>query len=117
MVPALPLQPRLRTPVKPASALHPVHAAPCPQAYHLWLQNRDRAECGAGTAHAEAAALENARAHGIDPRGTTAVVTLEPCNHAGRTGPCSEALLAAGVRRVVFALADPNAAPVFDLKG
>lgn len=64
---------------------------------------------GAGTAHAEAAALENARAHGIDPRGTTAVVTLEPCNHAGRTGPCSEALLAAGVRRVVFALADPNA--------
>ena len=41
-------------------------------------------------------------------RGATAVVTLEPCNHTGRTGPCAETLLAAGVRRVVFAQPDPN---------
>jgi diaminohydroxyphosphoribosylaminopyrimidine deaminase/5-amino-6-(5-phosphoribosylamino)uracil reductase len=60
---------------------------------------------GAGTAHAEADALATA---GDAARGTTAVVTLEPCNHTGRTGPCAEALLAAGVRRVVFAQADPN---------
>ncbi|WP_239455282.1 bifunctional diaminohydroxyphosphoribosylaminopyrimidine deaminase/5-amino-6-(5-phosphoribosylamino)uracil reductase RibD [Nocardioides gilvus] len=60
---------------------------------------------GAGTAHAEADALAAA---GEAARGTTAVVTLEPCNHTGRTGPCAEALIAAGVRRVVFAQADPN---------
>ncbi|MGN6574379.1 MAG: bifunctional diaminohydroxyphosphoribosylaminopyrimidine deaminase/5-amino-6-(5-phosphoribosylamino)uracil reductase RibD, partial [Nocardioides sp.] len=60
---------------------------------------------GAGTAHAEADALAQA---GDRARGTTAVVTLEPCNHTGRTGPCSEALIAAGVRRVVFAQPDSN---------
>jgi len=60
---------------------------------------------GAGTPHAEADALARA---GARARGTTAVVTLEPCNHTGRTGPCAEALIAAGVRRVVFARADPN---------
>lgn len=60
---------------------------------------------GAGTAHAEADALAQA---GAVSRGATAVVTLEPCNHTGRTGPCAQALLAAGVRRVVFAQADPN---------
>nr|WP_082587656.1 bifunctional diaminohydroxyphosphoribosylaminopyrimidine deaminase/5-amino-6-(5-phosphoribosylamino)uracil reductase RibD [Nocardioides sp. Soil774] len=60
---------------------------------------------GAGTPHAEAAALAEA---GDAARGATAVVTLEPCNHTGRTGPCSEALLAAGVRRVVFAQPDAN---------
>ncbi len=60
---------------------------------------------GAGTAHAEADALARA---GSLAAGTTAVVTLEPCNHTGRTGPCSEALIAAGVSRVVFAQADPN---------
>src|SRR6478672_1927115 len=51
---------------------------------------------GAGTLHAEADALERA---GDRARGTTAVVTLEPCNHTGRTGPCSQALLEAGVAR------------------
>ncbi len=60
---------------------------------------------GAGTAHAEADALDRA---GAAAGGTTAVVTLEPCNHTGRTGPCSQALIRAGVRRVVVAQADPN---------
>ena len=60
---------------------------------------------GAGTPHAEVDALAAA---GEDARGATAVVTLEPCNHTGRTGPCAEALLAAGVRRVVFGQADGN---------
>ncbi len=60
---------------------------------------------GAGTPHAEADALARA---GDRADGTTAVVTLEPCNHTGRTGPCVQALIGAGVRRVVFAQADPN---------
>ncbi len=60
---------------------------------------------GAGTPHAEADALAAA---GDRARGATAVVTLEPCNHHGRTGPCAQALVEAGVRRVVFAEADPN---------
>jgi diaminohydroxyphosphoribosylaminopyrimidine deaminase/5-amino-6-(5-phosphoribosylamino)uracil reductase len=62
---------------------------------------------GAGTPHAEADALARA---GDQARGTTAVVTLEPCNHRGRTGPCAQALVDAGVRRVVFAQPDPNPA-------
>ena len=60
---------------------------------------------GAGSPHAEAAALTEA---GDDARGATAVVTLEPCNHTGRTGPCADALAEAGVARVVFAQPDPN---------
>src|SRR3954471_23589751 len=60
---------------------------------------------GAGSPHAEAAALAEA---GADARGATAVVTLEPCNHTGRTGPCAEAMVEAGVARVVFAQPDPN---------
>lgn len=61
---------------------------------------------GAGTAHAEVDALSQA---GEAARDATAVVTLEPCDHEGRTGPCSEALIQAGVSRVVFAQADPHA--------
>ncbi len=60
---------------------------------------------GAGTPHAEVAALKDA---GDGARGATAVVTLEPCDHHGRTGPCSRALIDAGVARVVFAQADTN---------
>jgi diaminohydroxyphosphoribosylaminopyrimidine deaminase / 5-amino-6-(5-phosphoribosylamino)uracil reductase len=62
----------------------------------------------AGGPHAEVVALADARAHGHDPRGATAWVTLEPCAHVGRTGPCCDALVAAGVARVVAALGDPN---------
>jgi len=58
---------------------------------------------GAGTEHAEVQALSAA---GERARGTTAVVTLEPCAHTGRTGPCAQALIAAGVVRVVFAQPD-----------
>ena len=58
---------------------------------------------GAGTPHAEADALANAAAAGLDLRGAIMVVTLEPCNHTGRTGPCTQAIIAAGIRRVVYA--------------
>jgi diaminohydroxyphosphoribosylaminopyrimidine deaminase/5-amino-6-(5-phosphoribosylamino)uracil reductase len=59
--------------------------------------------------HAEAAALKVAQQHaGERLRGGTAYVTLEPCNHTGRTGPCTEALIAAGLHRVVAATIDPN---------
>ena len=61
---------------------------------------------GAGTPHAEVVALSKLSLP--LPAGYTAVVTLEPCNHTGRTGPCVQALIAAGISRVVFASADPG---------
>nr|WP_083428391.1 bifunctional diaminohydroxyphosphoribosylaminopyrimidine deaminase/5-amino-6-(5-phosphoribosylamino)uracil reductase RibD [Corynebacterium sp. NML140438] len=59
----------------------------------------------AGGPHAEVQALRGA---GREARGATAVVTLEPCNHVGKTGPCTEALIAAGVSKVVYLTSDPN---------
>jgi diaminohydroxyphosphoribosylaminopyrimidine deaminase/5-amino-6-(5-phosphoribosylamino)uracil reductase len=61
----------------------------------------------AGQAHAEVDALSKL-ASPEQPRGATAYVTLEPCSHHGRTGPCCDALIAAGVGRVVVAMQDPN---------
>ena len=61
---------------------------------------------GAGTCHAEVDALGQLDADAA--RGATAVVTLEPCNHTGRTGPCALALIDAGIGRVVYAVADPG---------
>ncbi len=55
--------------------------------------------------HAEIVALKSA---GEKARGSTMYVTLEPCNHTGRTGPCTEAIIAAGIKRVVAAMEDPN---------
>jgi diaminohydroxyphosphoribosylaminopyrimidine deaminase/5-amino-6-(5-phosphoribosylamino)uracil reductase len=62
--------------------------------YHTWQ----------GVKHAETAALEEAG----DARGATVYLTLEPCSHAGRTPPCSETLIAAGIARLVCAMEDPN---------
>ena len=62
----------------------------------------------AGYDHAEIQALKDAQARGHDVRGATAYVTLEPCNHYGRTPPCSDALVRAGLGRVVAAMEDPN---------
>ena len=71
---------------------------------------------GSGTDHAEVAALKdlvaNARAAADGPiaKGLTAIVTLEPCNHTGKTGPCAQALIDAGVKKVVFGTYDPGKA-------
>ncbi|MDO5619821.1 bifunctional diaminohydroxyphosphoribosylaminopyrimidine deaminase/5-amino-6-(5-phosphoribosylamino)uracil reductase RibD [Kocuria sp.] len=65
---------------------------------------------GAGTPHAEVDAITQARAAGTDLREATMVVTLEPCDHRGRTGPCSHAILEAGIQRVIYAAADSTAA-------
>ncbi|MET1021278.1 MAG: bifunctional diaminohydroxyphosphoribosylaminopyrimidine deaminase/5-amino-6-(5-phosphoribosylamino)uracil reductase RibD [Arthrobacter sp.] len=63
---------------------------------------------GAGTAHAEADAIAQAAAQGLDLSGATMVVTLEPCNHRGRTGPCAQAIISAGITDVVYAVDDPH---------
>ena len=62
----------------------------------------------AGGPHAEVMALRDAAAKGHQVAGATAYVTLEPCSHHGRTGPCCDALIAAGIKKVVASVADPN---------
>jgi diaminohydroxyphosphoribosylaminopyrimidine deaminase/5-amino-6-(5-phosphoribosylamino)uracil reductase len=62
----------------------------------------------AGEAHAEVMALRDAAARSQSVVGATAYVTLEPCSHQGRTGPCCDALIAAGITKVVAAIGDPN---------
>ena len=62
----------------------------------------------AGLPHAEVEALRNARGRGNNPAGATLYVTLEPCSTHGRTPPCTEAILGAGISRVVVAATDPN---------
>lgn len=62
----------------------------------------------AGGPHAEIVAMRDAQQKGHDLHGAVAYVTLEPCSHQGRTGPCCDALIAAGIAKVVASLADPN---------
>ena len=89
--PGVPLGPNPRV----GCVLLDLDGAPIAEGYHR----------GAGHPHAEVDALIGA---GERARGATAVVTLEPCNHTGRTGPCADALLAAGIARVVYAQQDGN---------
>jgi diaminohydroxyphosphoribosylaminopyrimidine deaminase / 5-amino-6-(5-phosphoribosylamino)uracil reductase len=76
------------------------------------IQTRDHTIIGhtqpRGGPHAEVMALRSAAAQGIDVRGATVFVSLEPCAHHGRTPPCTSALIAAGVGKVVVAILDPN---------
>ncbi len=68
-----------------------------------------------GGPHAEIQALADTKAHGLDTRGSTVYVTLEPCNHKGKTPPCVDALIAAKPASVVVAMIDPN--PLVSGKG
>lgn len=61
-----------------------------------------------GAPHAERECLKSARAKGINPAGMTMYVTLEPCNHHGKTPPCTEAIIEAGIGKVVVGMRDPN---------
>jgi len=62
-----------------------------------------------GDPHAEVNCLADAREKGVNPKGCTLYVTLEPCNHQGKTPPCTKAVLLAGIGKVVVGCADPNA--------
>lgn len=86
--------------------------APNPTVGALLVRDNEIVACGwhrrFGTAHAEVNALADARAKGVDPAQCTIVVTLEPCNHYGKTPPCSKAILEAGIRHVVIGAPDPT---------
>jgi diaminohydroxyphosphoribosylaminopyrimidine deaminase/5-amino-6-(5-phosphoribosylamino)uracil reductase len=85
----------------------PAHTSPNPRVGAVIVRDgvvlAEAAHRGAGTTHAEAAALD-----GIDASGSTVYVNLEPCTHHGRTPPCAPALVSAGVARVVAAVEDPD---------
>ena len=87
-------------------------ASPNPQVGCVLVRDKriiaEGAHLYANRDHAEIAALKQARERGLDPAGTTAYVTLEPCSHHGRTGPCADALISARIARVVIATEDPN---------
>ncbi|MEO6909964.1 MAG: bifunctional diaminohydroxyphosphoribosylaminopyrimidine deaminase/5-amino-6-(5-phosphoribosylamino)uracil reductase RibD, partial [Edaphobacter sp.] len=87
-------------------------ASPNPQVGCVLVKNNEIIAEGAHLYdhrdHAEIAALKQAAERGLDVAGTTAYVTLEPCSHHGRTGPCADALIAAGIARAVVATIDPN---------
>src|ERR1700733_3552730 len=87
-------------------------ASPTPQVGCILVSNGEVIGEGAhiydNRDHAEIAALKQAAARGLSPRGATAYVTLEPCSHHGRTPPCADSLIAAGIPRCVIATKDPN---------
>ena len=87
-------------------------ASPNPQVGCVLVRNGavigEGAHLYEGRDHAEIVALKQAAARGLSPAGATAFVTLEPCSHHGRTPPCADALVAAGIARAVVATTDPN---------
>lgn len=87
-------------------------AAPNPTVGAVLVQHESIVARGAhlyaGGPHAEVACLEDARNKKVNPADCTLVVTLEPCAHHGKTPPCTDAILAAGIKHVVFGLKDPN---------
>jgi len=89
-----------------------LHARPNPWVGAVLVCNNGAVHEGAtqspGNAHAEIVALHSAAATGDSTIGATLYTTLEPCSHTGRTGPCTEAIIAAGVTHVVSAIADPD---------
>lgn len=106
---ALPVDERFMTLALEQAARGLGRTAPNPPVGCVIVQGEDLVGRGfhprAGEPHAEVFALQGA---GARARGATAYVTLEPCSHHGRTPPCADALIAAGVRRVVVAALDPN---------
>lgn len=88
------------------------HTAPNPLWERYWVRDGRIVARGwhaaYGEAHAEIACLADAARNGVDPSECSLVVTLEPCNHYGKTPPCVEAVLAAGIRHVVVGMRDIN---------
>ncbi|MBO4317888.1 MAG: bifunctional diaminohydroxyphosphoribosylaminopyrimidine deaminase/5-amino-6-(5-phosphoribosylamino)uracil reductase RibD [Mailhella sp.] len=88
------------------------HAAPNPCVGAVLVQNGHIVAEGwhkhYGGKHAEIECLDDARQKGVDPRGCTMAVTLEPCAHYGKTPPCAKALIGAGIQRVIIGMPDPH---------